>query len=88
MNLAPAHATGVGSSTLGFLNQFISAICVQAMGLVGVGSPLPMLLFCVGAALFQLVVMRLSPRMEATGPGHLSDRTVETCVARGRNRSS
>jgi DHA1 family bicyclomycin/chloramphenicol resistance-like MFS transporter len=67
VNLAPAHATGVGSSTLGFLNQFISAICVQAMGLAGVGSPLPMLLFCVGAALFQLVVMRHSPRMESTG---------------------
>lgn len=67
VNLAPAHATGVGSSTLGFLNQFVSAICVQAMGLVGVGSPLPMLLFCVGAALFQLVVMRHSPRMDASG---------------------
>jgi DHA1 family bicyclomycin/chloramphenicol resistance-like MFS transporter len=61
VNLAPAHATGVGSSTLGFLNQFVSAICVQAMGLVGVGSPLPMLLFCVGAALFQLVVAKLLP---------------------------
>jgi MFS transporter, DHA1 family, multidrug resistance protein len=67
VNLAPAHATGVGSSTLGFLNQLISAVCVQGMGLVGVGSPLPMLLFCVGAALFQLVVMRQSPRMETTG---------------------
>jgi DHA1 family bicyclomycin/chloramphenicol resistance-like MFS transporter len=67
VNLAPAHATGVGSSTLGFLNQFASAICVQAMGLAGVGSPLPMLLFCVGAALFQLVVMRQSPRMESAG---------------------
>lgn len=67
VNLAPAHATGVGSSTLGFLNQFVSAICVQAMGLVAVGSPLPMLLFCAGAALFQLIVMRQSPRMESTG---------------------
>jgi MFS transporter, DHA1 family, multidrug resistance protein len=67
VNLAPAHATGVGSSTLGFLNQLISAICVQAMGLVGVGSALPMLLFCAGAALFQLLVMWKSPRMEASG---------------------
>jgi DHA1 family bicyclomycin/chloramphenicol resistance-like MFS transporter len=65
VNLAPPHATGVGSSTLGFLNQFVSAICVQAMGLVGVGSPMPMLLFCAGAALFQLFVMRLSPRLES-----------------------
>jgi hypothetical protein len=65
VSLAPPHATGVGSSTLGFLNQFVSAVCVQAMGLVGVESALPMLLFCAGAALFQLVVLRLSPRMEA-----------------------
>jgi DHA1 family bicyclomycin/chloramphenicol resistance-like MFS transporter len=67
VNLAPAHATGVGSSTLGFLNQLVSAICVQAMGLVAVGSPLPMLLFCAGAALLQLIVMRQSPRMESVG---------------------
>jgi hypothetical protein len=67
VNLAPAHATGVGSSTLGFLNQLISAICVQAMGLVAVGSPLPMLLFCAGAALLQLIVLWRSPRMVSPG---------------------
>jgi len=65
VSLAPPHATGVGSSTLGFLNQFASAVCVQAMGLVGAATALPMLLFCAGAACFQLVVLRLSPRMEA-----------------------
>jgi DHA1 family bicyclomycin/chloramphenicol resistance-like MFS transporter len=65
VSLAPPHATGVGSSTLGFLNQFMSAVCVQAMGLVGAETAMPMLLFCAGAALFQLVVLRLSPRMEA-----------------------
>jgi DHA1 family bicyclomycin/chloramphenicol resistance-like MFS transporter len=65
VSLAPPHATGVGSSTLGFLNQFLSAVCVQLMGLVGAETALPMLLFCAGAALFQLVVLRLSPRMEA-----------------------
>ena len=65
VSLAPPHATGVGSSTLGFLNQFMSAVCVQAMGLVGAATALPMLLFCAGAAFFQLVVLRLSPRMEA-----------------------
>ena len=64
VSLAPPHATGVGSSTLGFLNQFVSAVCVQAMGLVGAATALPMLLFCAGAACFQLVVLRLSPRME------------------------
>jgi DHA1 family bicyclomycin/chloramphenicol resistance-like MFS transporter len=64
VTLAPPHATGVGSSTLGFLNQFASAICVQAMGLAGDDSALPMLVFVAGAALFQLVVLRLSPPME------------------------
>jgi DHA1 family bicyclomycin/chloramphenicol resistance-like MFS transporter len=67
VNLAPAHATGVGSSTLGFLNQAVSAVCVQAMGLVAIGSPLPMLLFCAGAAVFQVLVLWRSPRMESAG---------------------
>ena len=65
VSLAPPHATGVGSSTLGFLNQLVSAVCVQLMGLVGGETALPMLVFCAGAALFQLAVLRLSPRMEA-----------------------
>ena len=65
VSLAPPHATGVGSSTLGFLNQLMSAVCVQAMGMVGAETAMPMLLFCAGAAFFQLVVLRLSPRMEA-----------------------
>lgn len=67
VNLAPAHATGVGSSTLGFLNQLVSAVCVQAMGVAGGDSALPMLAFVAAAAAFQLAVLRLSPRMEATG---------------------
>jgi MFS transporter, DHA1 family, multidrug resistance protein len=62
---APPHATGVGSSTLGFLNQLVSALCVQAMGVVGADSAMPMLYFCAGAAVFQLAVLKLSPRMEA-----------------------
>ncbi|MGI9245963.1 MAG: hypothetical protein ACR2I8_04565, partial [Steroidobacteraceae bacterium] len=61
---APPHATGVGSSTLGFLNQFASAACVQAMGLVGADSAMPMLWFVVAAALFQWAVFAGSPRME------------------------
>ena len=65
VSLAPPHATGVGTSTLGFLNQFASAICVQAMGLAGDDSALPMLLFVAGAALFQLAVLKLSPPMDA-----------------------
>jgi DHA1 family bicyclomycin/chloramphenicol resistance-like MFS transporter len=65
VSLAPPHATGVGTSTLGFLNQFASAACVQAMGLAGDDSALPMLMFVAGAAAFQLVVLRLSPPMQA-----------------------
>jgi hypothetical protein len=64
VNMAPARAVGVGSSTLGFLNQSASALCVQLMGLVGAASALPMLEFCVAAAVLQLVVVWLSPRME------------------------
>jgi DHA1 family bicyclomycin/chloramphenicol resistance-like MFS transporter len=67
VNMAPAHATGVGSSTLGFLNQLASAVCVQAMGLVGAETAMPMLLFCAVAALFQLAVIRFSPRLESRG---------------------
>jgi len=64
VNMAPARAVGVGSSTLGFLNQSVSALCVQLMGLVGAASALPMLEFCAAAALVQLVVLRFSPPME------------------------
>jgi DHA1 family bicyclomycin/chloramphenicol resistance-like MFS transporter len=64
---APANATGVGSSTLGFLNQLASALCVQGMGLTGGDSALPMLWFVAGAAVLQWVTLRLSPRMEAAG---------------------
>jgi hypothetical protein len=67
VNMAPAHATGVGSSTLGFLNQFASAACVQVMGLFGAETALPMLLFCACAALFQLAVIHFSPRLESSG---------------------
>jgi len=65
VSLAPPHATGVGTSTLGFLNQLMSAVCVQAMGLAGDDSALPMLAFVAGAALFQLAVLRMSPPMES-----------------------
>jgi DHA1 family bicyclomycin/chloramphenicol resistance-like MFS transporter len=67
VNLAPPHAKGVGTSTLGFLNQFASAACVQAMGVFGDDGALPMLVFGVGAAAIQLVVLQWSPRMEAVG---------------------
>jgi len=37
------------------------------MGLVGAETAMPMLLFCAVAALFQLAVIRLSPRLETRG---------------------
>lgn len=66
VNLAPANAIGVGASTLGFLNQLASAICVQAMGLADVESAIPMLSFAAGAAVFHVAVLALSPHMEGS----------------------
>jgi len=67
VSLAPARATGVGASTLGFLNQVIAAFCVQLMGLGESLSAMPMLLFCLAAAALQLGVLRVSPPMEPAG---------------------
>jgi len=67
VSLAPARATGVGASTLGFLNQVIAAFCVQLMGLGESLSAMPMLLFCLAAAALQLGVLRASPPMEPAG---------------------
>jgi DHA1 family bicyclomycin/chloramphenicol resistance-like MFS transporter len=69
VSLAPSQVAGVGSSTLGFLNQLVAAVCVQVMGTYGTHTALPMLVFCAGAALLQLLVFRLSPRMESAGRG-------------------
>ena len=78
VSLAPERATGVGASTLGFLNQSASALCVQLMGVVSDESALPMLVFCAAAALVQLVVLRHSPRMEA--PGRPVDASLHAIV--------
>jgi DHA1 family bicyclomycin/chloramphenicol resistance-like MFS transporter len=67
VSLAPPRATGVGASTLGFLNQVIAALCVQLMGLGESVSSMPMLLFCLAAAALQLGVLRLTPPMEPAG---------------------
>ena len=64
VSLAPEHA-GVGSSTLGFLQQVIGAICVQSMAVHATDTALPLVLFCAGASLLQLTVLWLSPRIEA-----------------------
>lgn len=61
---APRHA-GVASSTLGFLQQIVAALCVQVMGVAPTDSALPMLAFGAVASLLQLAVLWLSPRLEA-----------------------
>jgi DHA1 family bicyclomycin/chloramphenicol resistance-like MFS transporter len=64
VSLAPQHA-GVASSTLGFLQQVIGAICVQSMAVYATDSALPLVLFCACASVLQLAVLWLSPRIEA-----------------------
>ena len=68
VSLAPQHA-GVASSTLGFLQQILAAVCVQTMGVTPTDTALPMLAFCAAASLLQLAVLWLSPRIEA-GSSH------------------
>lgn len=53
---APQHA-GVASSTLGFTQQILAALCVQLMGVTSTDSALPMLAFGAGAATLQLVAL-------------------------------
>jgi DHA1 family bicyclomycin/chloramphenicol resistance-like MFS transporter len=58
--LAPDHA-GVASSLLGFTQQFVGALCVQAMTVFATTTPYPVLVFCAGAgclASIALVVQR------------------------------
>jgi len=61
---APAQA-GVASSTLGFLQQIIAAVCVQLMGITPTDTAIPVLAFCAAASLLQLLVLWLSPRIES-----------------------
>ena len=64
VSLAPQHA-GVASSTLGFTQQILAAVCVQLMGVTPTDTALPMLTFCAAAAVLQIAVLWLSPRIEA-----------------------
>lgn len=67
VGLAPQHA-GVASSTLGFTQQILAAVCVQLMGVTRTDTALPMLTFCAAAGALQLAVLWLSPRIEAHTP--------------------
>ncbi|HVN43236.1 MAG TPA: multidrug effflux MFS transporter [Steroidobacteraceae bacterium] len=61
---APEHA-GVASSTLGFLQQIVAALCVQLMGVTPTDTAVPVLAFGLAASLLQMLVLWLSPRIEA-----------------------
>jgi DHA1 family bicyclomycin/chloramphenicol resistance-like MFS transporter len=62
---APGYA-GVASSTIGFLQQLLAAVCVQLMGSVPTDTAVPVLCFCAGASLLQVLVLWRSPRLGAT----------------------
>ena len=64
VSLAPQHA-GVASSTIGFLQQIIGAVCVQWMGHFPTDTPLPMLVFCAAVCLLGVAMLYVFPRVEA-----------------------
>lgn len=65
---APQHA-GVASSTLGFTQQILAALCVQLMGVTSTDSALPMLAFGAGAATLQLVALSCIVSRPLRSPG-------------------
>jgi DHA1 family bicyclomycin/chloramphenicol resistance-like MFS transporter len=64
VSLAPQHA-GVGSSTIGFLQQIIGAACVQWMGHFPTDTALPMLIFCAVVCVLGVGMLYVFPRVEA-----------------------
>jgi len=64
VSLAPQHA-GVGSSTIGFLQQIIGAACVQWMGHFPTDTALPVLLFCAVVCLLGVGMLYVFPRVQA-----------------------
>jgi DHA1 family bicyclomycin/chloramphenicol resistance-like MFS transporter len=64
VSLAPQHA-GVGSSTIGFLQQIIGAACVQWMGNFPTDTALPVLLFCAVVCLLGVGMLYVFPRVQA-----------------------
>jgi DHA1 family bicyclomycin/chloramphenicol resistance-like MFS transporter len=69
VSLAPQHA-GVASSTIGFLQQIIGAVCVQWMGHFSTDTPFPILAFCAIVCSMGLVLLYVFPRVEAGKRGH------------------
>ena len=64
VSLAPENA-GVASSTIGFLQQIIGALCVQWMGRYSTETALPMLLFCAAVCMVGLALLYVFPRVAA-----------------------
>lgn len=64
VSLAPEHA-GVASSTIGFLQQILGALCVQWMGLFPTDTALPMLGFCAAVCVLGLGLLYVFPRVQA-----------------------
>jgi hypothetical protein len=62
VHLAPDYP-GVASSVIGFSQQAIAALSVQAMGLAATNTPVPINVFCMGASVVaMLALLLLSPR--------------------------
>ncbi len=76
VSLAPQHA-GVASSTIGFLQQFIGAACVQWAGTFRTDTALPLLAFCAVVCLFGLVLLYVFPRVQAGKQGTFSSFSSE-----------
>lgn len=64
VSLAPEHA-GVASSTIGFLQQIVGALCVQWMGVFPTDTALPMLGFCAAVCVLGLALLYVFPRVQA-----------------------
>jgi len=68
VSLAPQYA-GVGSSTIGFLQQIIGAAAVQWMGRFPTDTALPVLSFCAVACLLGVGMLYVFPRVQAGSSG-------------------
>jgi DHA1 family bicyclomycin/chloramphenicol resistance-like MFS transporter len=73
VSLAPQQA-GVASSTIGFLQQIIGALCVQWMGNFPTDTALPMMLFVAIVCVLGLGMLYVFPRVEAGNRGRFAGR--------------
>ena len=59
--LAPRYA-GAAAGLLGFIQQILGAIAVQAMATSSTATPIPVTAFVAGAALLAWITLKLGPR--------------------------